>query len=127
MRDVETLIPGADEDIPGVGTVDSNIGALPLLGRLWQGREGRVLRQRARAAARRFVRMESGAAITDQEMEDELEARGLARGATEEEFREGWRAMRADIDARLGRTAQTGSEQAHASDRDRALGLTPVE
>lgn len=127
LRELEELIPEANEDIPGIGTIDSVLSEIPLLGRAWAGDQGQLIRQRGIGTVRRFLRIESGGAITDDEIDDELAARGLTTGASESTFREGMRQLRRDVDARLGRFARIGSTRARA-DRDiAAAGAQRVE
>lgn len=127
LRELEDVLPADGEDIPGIGTIDSIMSEIPLLGRAWAGDQGQLIRQRSIGAVRRFLRIESGGAITDDEVNEELVARGLTAGASESTFREGIRQLRADVDARQGRFGRIGSRRARADRQIEAAGARRVE
>lgn len=80
-----------------------------------QSPEGRRIRTLAANAVRRYLRLESGAAISDQEMQQEMELRGLGPGATEQQFRDGLAQLERDLAVRAQRRERgSGSQQSAA-------------
>lgn len=123
QRDLDELIPTTGEDIPGVGRI---AGRLPTI---MQGPEARRLQSRARNLYRRFVRLESGAVIGPDELDDELEARGMYPGASAEEWLEGYRQLTADAQARMravqGQLPQVRDGRGEVDAASQAVGFRP--
>ncbi len=95
LRELEESIPADGQDVPGFGRVDS------LLGRsIVQSDAGVRLRTQAENAVRRYLRLESGATIGEDEMAAEMSLRGMGPGASERQMRDGVRDLRRDLDAR---------------------------
>lgn len=110
VRALREALPPQGEDIPGIGVIDSIRG-----GGLMQSPEGRRIRTLAANAVRRYLRLESGAAISDQEMQQEMELRGLGPGATEQQFRDGLAQLERDLAVRAQRRERgSGSQQSAA-------------
>ena len=114
----------AQGDIPGVGRFDSLRGE-----GLFQSEEGRRVRTLASNAIRRYLRLESGAAISDQEMASEMELRGMGPGATEQQFRDGLRDLQRDLQRRaatlrggLSAPLERGAEPAPSRPQGRGPG-----
>lgn len=97
VRALTEAMPPEGQDVPGFGPVDSLRGRTPFL----QSTEGIRMRTLAENAVRRYLRLESGASISDQEMRTEMELRGMGTGATEQQFRQGARDLQRDLQTRL--------------------------
>lgn len=117
-RQVGPLSQAAEGGISGVGMADSRIPHFLV------GEQGRRLRQRASNTLESFLHLQSGAAVSDSEFSRAEQRYGFAAGSTEEEFLEGLRSLRAELDAR--RSGMVGTGSAVDSDYD-ALGFTPDE
>lgn len=100
---VESLVP-AEGDIPGFGIFDS---ALPDVA---AGAEGRRLRQAVRSLIEVYGRLHSGGAISDDEFQLFNQVIGSGRFQTEQELRDGLRAVRRELQAR--RSGRGGSSAA---------------
>jgi hypothetical protein len=107
MSQLEAAMPPEGQDIPGVGTIDSLRG-----GGFFQSPDGRRTRTLAENAVMRYLRLESGGVIGPQEFADEMQRRGMAAGATEQQFRDGMRDLRRDLDARSQRRERGSGNQA---------------
>lgn len=92
-------------DIPGVGAIDSRRGTGWM-----QSDAGRRIRLLGENAVRRYLRMESGAAISEDEMSQEMQIRGMHEGASEAQFREGMAQLRRDLQARAQALGLSGPE-----------------
>lgn len=108
-------LPPEGEDIPGVGPLDSLRGRHPF----FQSQEGIRMRTLAENAVRRYLRLESGAAISDEEMESEMALRGMGPGATERQFRNGLADIQRDLATRGRARAPDDSRPQPQSERVR--------
>lgn len=115
LSELEAAVP-AEGDIPSVGVADSRAPDWLL------SDEGRRVRALAQRTLVRLLRVDSGGVIGPDEIAQYAQMYGLAPGSTETQFREGVRAMRADLDAGVFDHLHTGS----APDREHAaVGFTP--
>jgi hypothetical protein len=119
IRQAVEALPPEGEDIPGVGPIDARRG----MG-LLQSAAGRRIRTLGSNAVRRFLRLESGAAISDEEMNQEMQLRGMGENATEQDYRNGLRDLERDI-ARRRQTLQGGLESQPTAAPSRQQGAPP--
>lgn len=96
LRELESAVATAGEDLPGVGLV---AGQLP---DLLVGVSGRRLRRRMAAVVGEVLHANAGTAVTEQEAERLTRALGLVQGATETEIREGLEELRRRHGAGVG-------------------------
>lgn len=115
LSELERSIP-AGGDIPGVGVADSRAPGWML------SEEGRRMRSLAQRTLIRMLRVDSGGVIGADEVAQYADMYGLSPGSTEQQFRDGVAAMRADFDAGILGSPHSGA----ATDHDHAeVGFTP--
>jgi hypothetical protein len=96
--DIETLEGfAARDDIPGFGPV---AGYVP---DFMQGQEGTQARQAAGRTMANILMMQSGKAVSDKEVERQLQARGIGPRASPTQFREGVKALATEARDAAGR------------------------
>lgn len=117
VDDLESQVAGL-KSIPGVGPVQGRLPAFAL------SPQGQAIRQRAKDVVSQKIKLTSGTAASDTEVERIMEVLGMGPSATDEMFRRGLKNLRADVVADLAQRV-SGFSPAAVEEYTKRGGLTP--
>lgn len=117
VDDLEAQV-ASKSSIPGTGPIQGRLPAFAL------SSEGQAVRQRAKDIISTKIKLQSGTAASDKEVERVMETLGMGPSATDEMFRRGLKNLRADVVADLRQRMSGFSPEAVAGYAERG-GLTP--
>ena len=117
VDDLESQVSGL-KSIPGVGPVQGRLPAFAL------SSQGQAIRQRAKDVVSQKIKLTSGTAASDTEVERIMEVLGMGTSATDEMFRRGLKNLRSDVVADLAQRVSGFSPEVVKAYEGRG-GLTP--
>jgi hypothetical protein len=90
LKQIQSIVANSGDDIPGVGPLDS------LAPDFLTSNDGVNLRQASRTLVGNLIKLRSGTAASDAEVERIMGELGMGRGASEEAFKSGLQKLQAD-------------------------------